>query len=89
MRKKEIIDFMRAPAGLTAAKALEAFEAFVDAVIHGLRSDGEVFIPRLGKLQVYDAPAQRYKNPRTGEEAMTKPRKRVRFKPTKGQHPVV
>jgi len=67
MNKQAIADKIHAVLGTTKADADRAVEAFIDAIVEGLKKGDEVSIAGLGIFSAKMRPARQGRNPRTGE----------------------
>ena len=83
MTKAELVKALAEAADLSKVRAEECLEKLGYIMFDELKSDGEVRLPRLGKLQVVHRAARRGRNPRTGEPVPISPRRVVKFSPGK------
>ena len=57
---------------------------FENAIIDGVKNDGEVILPRFMKFKVVDVPARTGRNPITGEPISIPAKKRVKMSALSG-----
>lgn len=83
MTKADLVAAFAVAADLTKVRAEECLEKLALIMRDELKGDGEVRLPRLGKLQVVQRAARCGRNPRTGETVAIGPRRAVKFCPGK------
>jgi len=81
MKKAGLVERVAQQAKIRKAAAQRAIEALVDAVNDALRTDGKVIIAGLGVLKLKTTKERKARNPKTGEQVIVPPRKKVVFKP--------
>ncbi|MDR0816123.1 MAG: HU family DNA-binding protein [Desulfovibrio sp.] len=85
MTKAELVDKIRAKAGLSAkAKAEEALDAVVASVREALAAGDSVTFTGFGSFKVVTRAARKGRNPRTGKEITIPAGKVAKFTPGKG-----
>ncbi len=68
----------------TQIEAKQAVEAVFESMRLALRSGEKVVLQGFGSFHVVMAKPKKGRNPKTGEAVPIPPRRRIRFKPTKG-----
>lgn len=83
MNKLELIETLKAEAGLTKKEAAAVVELFFDEMSSALASDDRVEIRGLCSFYVKEYKAYTGRNPKTGEQVQIKSKKLPFFKPGK------
>jgi len=81
MNRGELVKTIAAKENITCVKAGKAVDAFVENVMQALENDERVVLSGFGSFRLACRPAQKGRDPRTGEELLILPRKVVRFRP--------
>ena len=81
MNKQELVEFL-SEKELVASKAegRRVLDAVLEAIEHGLQSNGSVTITNFGVFKVKERKSRKGRNPKTGESITIPPRKVVTFK---------
>lgn len=79
MTKADLVEAFADAADLTKVRAEDCLEKLAYIMLDELKDDGEVRLPKLGKLQVVQRAARCGRNPRTGEAVKIAPRRAVKF----------
>lgn len=79
MTKADLVAAFANAADLSKVRAEECLEKLAYIMLDELKEDGEIRLPRLGKLQVVRRAARCGRNPRTGEAVPIAPRRAVKF----------
>lgn len=82
MNMPDLIEVMAKASGRPVAECKRHAQAFIEAVRFALRTDGEVAIHGFGRFDYKLSPSRRCRNIATGQEMISKPRRRVRFTPS-------
>ncbi|CAK7041245.1 MAG: DNA-binding protein HU-beta [Peptostreptococcus russellii] len=83
MNKAELIEALADKAGLQKQKAKRVLEAYIEIVTEKMSQDEEISIVGFGVILPRSQSSRMARNPKTGEPAMIKARKTVKFKPGK------
>ena len=82
MNKAELVSAVAEKAALSKKDAENAVKAFTEVVAEELKKGQKIQLVGFGTFEVRERPAKKCKNPRTGEEMITKPCKALVFKAT-------
>ena len=80
LTKIDIINLVSEDTGLSKVKAEEAVAATLQTIKEFLQSGESVILRRFGSFQVREKNARVGRNPKTGQEALIRTRRVVRFK---------
>lgn len=83
MTKADLVAAFAEASDLSKVRAEECLEKLAYIMLDELKEDGEVRLPRLGKLHVVQRAARCGRNPRTGESVQIAARRAVKFCPGK------
>jgi nucleoid DNA-binding protein len=83
MKKKDIIEMLKADYELTPTKAKGIYNSFIDLMSISLAKDGVVDLAEFGKFTVRKVKARQARNPWSGEIIHIPERKRIFFKAKK------
>lgn len=81
MSKQDLIDSVAESLGVTKQDAKKTVETVFDAAFNAVVNGGLVY-QGFGSFTVIDVPAQKRRNPRTGEYVDAPASKKVKFKPS-------
>ena len=81
MTKRNIINSIAVPLGLSQLETKEIVQKTLDAIINILASEGRIELRNFGVFEVTKRKARQSRNPRTGEKVMVGERVTVTFKP--------
>lgn len=80
MKKNDLVAAIAAKENCPKKEADKALNLVLDTITDALISGEKVSITGFGTFEVRERPAKKCKNPRTGEEMVTKPCKALVFK---------
>lgn len=81
MNKTEFIKVLRDEGNFSSIKDAEnAYEAFVSAVVKGLKDSNKIILAGFGTFEIKNKPAGVVKNPKTGEKISTPSKNVPKFK---------
>lgn len=83
MNKKELVERISRSNAMSQVAAREALDAIISSMAASMEGGDKVTISGFGSFRVVDKPAQKGRNPQTGEELIIPPRRVVKFKPSK------
>jgi DNA-binding protein HU-beta len=83
MKKTDVIDFMAKETGMSKADSEKSLNAFLNALVHCLKSTGEISLVGYFKLTRVLKKAKVAHNPRTQQKVNVPERMSVKIKPGK------
>ena len=84
IKKSEFLQKLGDKLNISKKQAGEFLDAFIEETVACMRSgDKKLSISGFGVFKVVDRPARKVRNPRTGEEMMSKASKKAKFTPAK------
>jgi DNA-binding protein HU-beta len=83
LNKGDLVAAVAAAKGLRQGDVAQAIDHFLDLIQRHTGAGDTVFLHRFGIFEMQDKPARKVRNPRTGEEGMTQPTRRLRFRASK------
>lgn len=69
--------------GVSKIKAKEVTEIVFAEIFDELKNNEQIILGDTGKLVIVDKPSRMVRNPLTGETVMSKPYKKIKFRPSK------
>lgn len=82
LTKADLMNFVSRKTEFQRQKATSIVESLLEIIKHTLESGEDVLISGFGKFSIRDKDKRKGRNPQTGEDAMLRPRRVVRFKPS-------
>lgn len=89
MTRKELLLFVKRDTGYSIPEIAEILDSITTNIGNTLIDGEDVRIEEFGSFRVKDTPQRRICNVNTGEYQMTKPHKRIEFKPCKELHDAI
>jgi len=81
MKKAELIESIATSLGGSKSEATDALDAVLEAIVAGVKADGQTQIMGFGTFKISERAARMGRNPRTGEPIQIKASKSIRFTP--------
>jgi len=82
MNKKELIERLSKEMTMSKNQTTIVFEEMFAAMSKILAEGETVSIPNFGKFEVYEAPAKKARNPKTGETVDVPAKNKLKFRPS-------